>query len=47
MRYLEQMPTRDVSAALGISEGAVKMRHLRALERLRPLLGGIVEEAQR
>jgi RNA polymerase sigma-70 factor (ECF subfamily) len=39
LRYLEQLPTRDVAAVLGISEGAVKVRHLRALERLRRLLG--------
>jgi len=33
-RYLEQLPTRQVAAVLGITEGAVKARHRRALERL-------------
>jgi RNA polymerase sigma-70 factor (ECF subfamily) len=40
LRYLEELSTREVAATLGITEGAVKMRHLRALERLRPLLSG-------
>jgi RNA polymerase sigma-70 factor (ECF subfamily) len=39
LRHLEQLPTRDIAAVLGITEGAVYMRHLRALERLRNLLG--------
>jgi RNA polymerase sigma-70 factor (ECF subfamily) len=43
MRYLEQLPTRDIAAALGITEGAVKVRHLRALERLRGLLASEFE----
>src|SRR5262245_54002338 len=34
LRHLEQLPTRDIAAVLGLSEGAVKMRHLRALERI-------------
>ena len=38
-RHLEQLPTRDIAAVLGITEGAVYTRHLRALERLRNLLG--------
>jgi RNA polymerase sigma-70 factor (ECF subfamily) len=38
MRYLEQLSTREIAAVLGIAEGAVKTRHLRALERLRKLL---------
>ena len=36
--YLEQLTTNEVSAVLDISEKAVSMRHLRALDRLRPLL---------
>jgi RNA polymerase sigma-70 factor (ECF subfamily) len=39
MRYLEQLSTREIAAVLEITEGAVKTRHLRALERLRKLLG--------
>ena len=39
LRYLEQLETGEIAAALGIREGAVRMRHLRALERLRAVLG--------
>jgi RNA polymerase sigma-70 factor (ECF subfamily) len=39
LRHLEQMPPREIAAVLGISEGAVYTRHLRALERLRRQLG--------
>jgi RNA polymerase sigma-70 factor (ECF subfamily) len=38
LRYLEQMPLGEIAAVLGISEGAVKSRHARALLRLQPLL---------
>jgi len=38
LRHLEQLSTRETAAVLGITEGAVKTRHLRALERLRELL---------
>jgi RNA polymerase sigma-70 factor (ECF subfamily) len=38
LRHLEQLSTREIAAVLGLSEGAVKVRHLRALERLRGLL---------
>jgi RNA polymerase sigma-70 factor (ECF subfamily) len=38
LRHLEQLSTRDTAAVLGISEGAVKVRLLRALQRLRELL---------
>jgi RNA polymerase sigma-70 factor (ECF subfamily) len=38
LRYLEGLSTREIAAVLGVSEGAVKMRHLRALEGLRRLL---------
>jgi RNA polymerase sigma-70 factor (ECF subfamily) len=41
--YLERMPTRDTAAVLDLSEGAVKMRHLRALERLRTFLDDLAE----
>lgn len=45
MRYLEQLSTREMAAALGTTEGAVKVRHLRALERLRGLLADEFGEA--
>ena len=38
MRNLEQMPADEIAAVLGIKEGTVRVRHLRALERLRGLL---------
>jgi RNA polymerase sigma-70 factor (ECF subfamily) len=38
LRHLEQLSTREMAAVLGISEGAVKTRHLRALQRFRSLL---------
>jgi RNA polymerase sigma-70 factor (ECF subfamily) len=46
LRYLEQLPNAEIGAVLGISEGAVKMRHLRALERLRGLLADEQGEEQ-
>jgi RNA polymerase sigma-70 factor (ECF subfamily) len=39
LRHLEQLSARDIAAVLGISEGAVHTRHLRALERMRKALG--------
>jgi len=38
LRYLEELSNADIAATLEITEGAVKMRHLRALERLHGLL---------
>jgi RNA polymerase sigma-70 factor (ECF subfamily) len=38
MRYLERLSNRDIAGALGITEGAVRVRHLRALDRLRAIL---------
>jgi RNA polymerase sigma-70 factor (ECF subfamily) len=38
LRYLEGLSTEETAAVLGIRAGAVKMRHVRALERLRGLL---------
>ena len=39
LRHLEQLPTPEIAAVLEVSEGAVYTRHLRALRRLRDLLG--------
>src|SRR5262245_1809066 len=39
LRYLEDLSTAEIAAVQGMAEGAVKMRQLRALERLRALLG--------
>jgi RNA polymerase sigma-70 factor (ECF subfamily) len=39
LRYLEQLSTAESAAALGVRVGAVKMRHLRALQKLRADLG--------
>jgi RNA polymerase sigma-70 factor (ECF subfamily) len=39
LRYLEQLSAREVGAVLGVPEGAAKKRALRALQRLRALLG--------
>src|SRR5205807_3067490 len=38
LRFIEQVPTKQVAAALGITEPAVRMRQLRALRQLRELL---------
>jgi RNA polymerase sigma-70 factor, ECF subfamily len=39
MKYLEQLSTAEVAEALGLSERAVKGRHVRALVRLREIMG--------
>jgi RNA polymerase sigma-70 factor (ECF subfamily) len=44
LRHLEQLSTRESAAALGVTEGAVKTRHLRALRRFRELMNGAIEE---
>jgi RNA polymerase sigma-70 factor (ECF subfamily) len=38
LRYLEQLSTGETAAVLGLSEGAVRVRVLRALRRLREIL---------
>jgi RNA polymerase sigma-70 factor, ECF subfamily len=43
LRYLEGLRTAEAAAVLGITEGAVKVRHVRAIERLRALLGDELE----
>jgi RNA polymerase sigma-70 factor (ECF subfamily) len=47
LRYLEGLSTEEIGAVLGIRAGAVKMRHVRALERLRGLLDIPPEGAER
>jgi RNA polymerase sigma-70 factor, ECF subfamily len=39
LRVLEEMPTREIAAVLGITEGSVRSRQVRALDRLKTLLG--------
>jgi RNA polymerase sigma-70 factor (ECF subfamily) len=39
LRYLEGLSNADAAAVLGVSEGALRVRHVRAIERLRGLLG--------
>lgn len=39
LRHLEQLETAEIAAVLGVSENVVYTRHLRALRRLRELLG--------
>jgi RNA polymerase sigma-70 factor (ECF subfamily) len=39
LRYLEDLSTQEIAAVLGLTQPAVKMRQLRALRRLRDLLG--------
>jgi RNA polymerase sigma-70 factor (ECF subfamily) len=39
LRYLEHLSTREIAAVLGLAESGVKTRQLRALQRLRDLLG--------
>ncbi len=46
MRHLEEMSAAEIAAILGVSEGAVRVRLLRALTRLRALLDDGGSEAQ-
>jgi RNA polymerase sigma-70 factor (ECF subfamily) len=46
MRHLEEMSAAEIAAVLGISEGAVRVRVLRALTRLRGLLDDGGSEVQ-
>jgi len=46
MRHLEEMSAAEIAAILGISEGAVRVRLLRALTRLRSLLDDGGSEVQ-
>ncbi len=44
LRHLEQLSTCEIAAVLGLTEVAVKVRHLRALQRLRVRLGEQFQE---
>ncbi len=47
LRHLEQLSPGEIAAVLGISEAAVYTRHVRALERVRALLGDDLAEDER
>jgi RNA polymerase sigma-70 factor (ECF subfamily) len=47
LRYLEQLSAQEVGAVLGVNEGAAKKRALRALQRLRALLGEDISGRER
>ena len=47
LRYLEGLSNSEAAAVLGVGESTVGMRHLRALERLRILLGEDAGEGER
>ncbi|MBX9791192.1 MAG: sigma-70 family RNA polymerase sigma factor [Pirellulales bacterium] len=44
MRHFEQLSNQEVATALGLSEAAASMRHLRAIKRLRASIGQAVPE---
>jgi RNA polymerase sigma-70 factor (ECF subfamily) len=46
LRHLEELSVADTAAVLGINPGAAKVRHLRALQRLRALLDGAQRESE-
>jgi RNA polymerase sigma-70 factor (ECF subfamily) len=45
LRYFEQLSNQEVARALGLSEAAAGMRHLRAVRRLRAVLGETPSQA--
>ena len=46
LRHLEQRPTAEVAKRLGITVGAVRVRSMRAIARLRDLLDDLFEESE-
>jgi RNA polymerase sigma-70 factor, ECF subfamily len=47
MRHYEQLSNQEVAQTLGLSEAAASMRYLRAIRRLRSLLGETSTETAR
>ena len=47
LRHLEQLSTRETAEVMNVSEGAVKVRHLRALRRFRSLMTGEDSQGER
>ena len=45
LRYVEQLPAKEIAAILGVTAATVNMRHMRALERLRELVERSSEES--
>jgi RNA polymerase sigma-70 factor (ECF subfamily) len=46
LRHLEQLSAAEISAIMGITEGAFYMRHVRALKRIRSLLSAVFAERE-
>jgi RNA polymerase sigma-70 factor (ECF subfamily) len=46
MRYLDQLAFGEIAAILGITDGAARLRHFRALQRIGPLLGTSNEDPE-
>jgi RNA polymerase sigma-70 factor (ECF subfamily) len=44
LRHLEQMALAEIATVLGITEGAAKVRHVRALQRFQKILGAALGE---
>jgi RNA polymerase sigma-70 factor (ECF subfamily) len=45
LRHLEQLSIREIASVMGMTEGAVKVQHVRALQRLRDLMShGLPEQ---
>jgi DNA-directed RNA polymerase specialized sigma24 family protein len=46
LRYLEELAPQEIAGVLGISLGAVSMRHARALQQLGNVLGQALGERE-